>query len=138
MVGARILGWSVLLLGAGHLITVALELLRVPDQPTQRAFEALSLAKVSMPGPQRNLEQLFWGYSLLMGLMVIAFGATVIWAAGQIRESLRPLLWLGGAFSLLGLIISAMLMPIPPIVGLSVALLGAVVGLTDRGDRTRA
>ncbi len=133
VLGARIFGWSLLVLGAGHLSTAVAELGRTPDAATQQAMAALRLAAVAMPGPQRNLEQLMWGYSLLMGLMVIAFGAAFLWAASRASGSLRLLLWIGAGVALAGLAISALLMPLPPIIGLGVALVGAVFGLTDRG-----
>jgi hypothetical protein len=137
VVGAQILGWSMVVLGAGHLGTVALDAGRTPDRATERAYAGLSQVAVAMPGPQRNLEQLFWGYSLLMGLMVIAFGMVVLWTARHVRGSLRSLLWLSGAVCVAGLAASAILMPIPPLIGFSVAMVGVSVGLSERAPAKR-
>jgi hypothetical protein len=87
VVGVRILGWSMVMLGAGHLSTVVLEASRAPDPATAQAMTALSRVAVVMPGPHRDLEQLFRGYSLLMGLMVVAFGLAVVWAARHLTGS---------------------------------------------------
>jgi hypothetical protein len=84
-----------------------------------------------MGGPSHSLADLFLGYSLLMGLMVMSFGVAVVVAAPRI-VSLLPLLAVVAASSAIGLALSLWLMPLPPIIGLSVALIGAVVGLTGR------
>jgi hypothetical protein len=137
VVGARIFGWSLVVLGAGHLLTVALDLVRTPDLATAQAMAALRQASVAMPGPQHNLEQLLWGYSTVMGLMVIAFGAAFLWAARRAPEGLGSLLWMGTLVALIGLVISVLLMPLPPTIGLSVALVGAAIGLTERRGRAK-
>jgi hypothetical protein len=137
VVAARIVGWSLIVLGAGHLATTALDSVRTPDAVTVEAMAALRQASVAMPGPAHNLEQLWWGYSTLMGLMVIAFGAAFIWAAGCAAGSLKSLLWFGVAVALVGLAISLLLMPLPPIIGLSVALVGAIFGLAPSRQPVR-
>jgi hypothetical protein len=138
VVGARTVGWSFVVLGAGHLGTAAFELVRAPDAATLQAMAGLRAAAVAMPGPLRNLEQLMWGYSILMGLMVIAFGVAYLGMARRAGAALRPLLWLAVIVTLVGLVISLLLMPLPPIIGLGVGLAGAVVGLSERRSRTAA
>ncbi len=138
LLGARIAGWALVVLGSGHLVTVAADGARPADAATSEAMAALVRAEVSMGGPTHSLAELFLGYSLLMGLMVIAFGAAVVVAAprmgGAVRARLRPLLATVAAVSLVGLGLSVWLMPLPPIIGLSVALIAALWGLTGRGE----
>lgn len=135
VLGARILGWSMVVLGVGHLSTVAVEVGAGLDPASERALASLSEVAVAMPGPQRGLDQLYWGSSLMMAVMVIGFGLVVLWAAKKAPDSLRSLLWLGGTVALAALIVSAVLLPIVPIIGLSIAVLGAILGLADRADR---
>jgi hypothetical protein len=138
LLGVRIAGWALVVLGSGHLVTVAADNARVVDAATAEAMAALGRAEVSMGGPTHTLAQLFLGYSLLMGLMVVAFGAAVVVAAPRMGGAgwggLRPLLATVAVVSLIGLGLSVWLMPLPPIIGLSVALIAALWGLTGRGE----
>lgn len=131
LLGARIAGWSLVVLGCGHLVTVALDGSRRVDAATSEAMAAMGRATVSLGGPSHSLAELFLGYSLLMGLMVISLGVAVVVAAPRMADP-RPLLVAVAASCLVGLALSVWLMPLPPIVGLSVALVGAVLGLTGR------
>lgn len=88
--------------------------------------------RVSMPGPQPTLAELFDGYSLLMGLMVVTSGALLLaltrhaaQAPGLLRSGLA-LTWVAAAA---GLVVSWPLMPLPPLIGLGVTLVACVGGL---------
>ncbi len=131
LLGARIAGWALVVLGCGHLATVAADGGRPVDAATAEAMASLGRATVAMPGPAHTLADLFWGYSLLMGLMVIAFGAAIVVVARRVSD-LRPLLAVTAIGAATGLGLSVWLMPLPPIIGLSVALIGASWGLTGR------
>lgn len=135
VIGARIAGWSLVVLGCGHLITLALDGARPLDAATTEAMAALTRATVSMGGPSHTLAELFLGYSVLMGLMVISLGASVVVVAPR-TAGLRPLLAVVAAAALIGLVVSVWLMPLPPIIGLSLALIGALMGLSGRQPAT--
>ncbi|MCE1174581.1 MAG: hypothetical protein LWW77_08250, partial [Propionibacteriales bacterium] len=99
------------------------------DAATTEAMAALGRATVTMGGPTHTLAELFLGYSLLMGLMVIGFGAAIVVSAPRVSQ-LRPLLAVVAVTAAVGLGLSVWLMPLPPIIGLTVSLIGALWGLS--------
>jgi hypothetical protein len=129
-------GWALVVLGAGHLLTVAATLAGEPDPATRRALDGLAAVRVGMPGPQPTLAELFDGYSVLMGLMVAAAGALLLALTRHTTQApglLRAGLALTGVTAAAGLVVSWLLMPLPPLIGLGVTLAACVGGLVRRG-----
>ena len=134
---ARVAGWALVVLGGGHLLTVAATAVGDQDAATRRALDGLSAVRVGLPGPRPTLADLFTGYSLMMGLMVVTAGALLLTLSrrgGQDAGALRTALWLTAASSALGLVVSWRMLPFPPLIGLSVALLASVAGLIRGRD----
>jgi hypothetical protein len=128
----RVAGWALVVLGVGHLLTVAATLAGEPDPATRRALDGLAAVRVGTPGPQPTLAELFDGYSVLMGLMVVAAGALMLALtrhAAQTPGLLRAGLALIGVTAAVGLVVSWLLMPLPPLIGLGVTLAACISGL---------
>lgn len=134
---ARVAGWTLVVLGLGHLLTVAVGSMN-QDEATRDALDGLSKVRVGLPGPRPTLGELFDGYSLMMGAMVAALGLLLLVVSGRGLASrpeadaaglLRPVLWLTGVVAAVGLVISSLLLPFPPLIGLGVTLVACIVGL---------
>lgn len=130
---ARVAGWALVVLGLGHLLTVGAGAISDRDEATRRALDGLSAVRVALPGPRPTLAELFDGYSLMMGVMVAAMGALLLMVSRpgvSAAGLLRPGLWLTGVVAAVGLVVSWVLLPFPPLVGLGVTFAASVVGLT--------
>lgn len=64
--------WSFLLLGVGHLAT-QLQLMRSPG-PRPAVFEAMESFQAPVLGPPVDLLSLYYGFSLMMGILLVAVG----------------------------------------------------------------
>jgi hypothetical protein len=71
---AQVAGWSVVVVACGHLLTVAASALSPADPATERAQAGLRTVPVALPGPHHTLDQLFIGYSMMMGTLALAIG----------------------------------------------------------------
>jgi uncharacterized membrane protein YphA (DoxX/SURF4 family) len=70
----RLAGGSLLLTGLGHLATEAF----APGTPERTAMLTTMRGwQVALPGAARSVEELFSGFSLMMGLLLIGCGALV-------------------------------------------------------------
>ncbi len=128
---AQVAGWSMLLLGVGHLVSFAAAAGRY-DDATRRALDGLEQATVSMPGLTHTLADLFTGYNLMVAALPTTVGVLMLLMARyaeQVPGLLVSVLWVMVAFTTVGLVISWLFLPLPPLVGMSVALVAGLVGL---------
>jgi len=69
-----IAGCALLLTGLGHLATE----IGAPQTPERDAILAtMGGWHLSLPGAKRSVADLFWGFSLMMGVLLIACGALI-------------------------------------------------------------
>lgn len=129
---ARVAGWSLVLVGCAHLLTVVAAAATDQDAATRQAFDVLRTVPVGIAGPERTLDQLFSGYSLMTGILAAATGCLVL-LAGRLAVgagvSLRPVLAFTLAVAAPSLVVAGVLLPTPPIVMLGVTVTACSVGL---------
>jgi hypothetical protein len=69
-----IAGSSLSITGLGHLATE----IAAPRTPERDAIlAAMGGWTLSLPGAERSVADLFWGFSLMMGVLLIGFGALI-------------------------------------------------------------
>ena len=128
---AAVAGWSMLVLGVGHTLTF-IATSGQHDAATRRALAGLEEVAVAMPGLRHTLADLFTGYSLMMALLLATAGVFLLLMARCAEQApglLTSALTTTVVFAGVGLVLSWMLLPFPPLVGLSVALVAGVSGL---------
>jgi hypothetical protein len=116
--------WCFVVVGSGHLLIMALSAMRGPTAEVRRAHDAMRAATVSMFGLDRDVSQLFYGFSGAMGLLGIGIGVLSLVAARQVPQLLtrgRALVWIDLVIALVLLAVSILAFPPPPIVVLAVA-----------------
>ena len=92
-----IAGFSLLFTGLGHLATE----LFAPDTPERTAMLATMHGwRVALPGVERTVQDLFSGFSLMMGLLLVGCGALIATA--------RPTRWSGAVVVALTLVATVM------------------------------
>ena len=116
---------SLLLLGIGHTLSEFVMGARPSPPALAEAMETLKNTRVPMPGRQVPLADLLRGFSLMMGLLLIAIGALdyAIVRQGAVSSAV---LSINVALSALGLALSVRFFFIVPIV-LCAASLGCFV-----------
>jgi lysylphosphatidylglycerol synthetase-like protein (DUF2156 family) len=103
---SRIGSWSLVIVGTGHLLTDLL----TPTTPRQE--EAIRLMRdvvVAMPGSHHTLWDYHHGFSLMMGLLLVGYGAvTLAVARGETgrEERLAPVLAISSLVCLAALALS--------------------------------
>ncbi len=76
--------WLLLLLGAGHLITM----LVAPRSEAQLTmFEKMRQFSIPMPGGHPTLLSFYTGFSLMMGFLLIAYGALNLLITGVLEAT---------------------------------------------------
>jgi hypothetical protein len=70
----RVAGWSLALTGVGHL---AMEAFAPSSRERDTMMATMRGWQLSLPGAERNVEELFWGFSVLMGLLLVGSGALI-------------------------------------------------------------
>ncbi|MCL2625364.1 MAG: FAD-dependent oxidoreductase [Cystobacterineae bacterium] len=128
---AAVAGWSLIVLGIGHVSTVVASYGR-HDEATRRALDGIEQVRVAMPGLQPTLAHLFNGYSLTMALLLVTVGTLLVLIARHTQQApglLVAALWVVVVFAGVGLVLSWLFLPLPPLVGLTVALVAGLVGL---------
>jgi hypothetical protein len=75
----RFAGGCLVLTGVGHLLT---ELVAPSSSERAQIEDALRQLRVSLPGAERTVWELFFGFSLVMGVLLVGLGVTLF--------SLRP------------------------------------------------
>ena len=124
-------GWALIVLGVVHLAT-EVGTAGSHDAATRRAMDGLAQVRMTTPGPQPTLADLFLGFSLMMGLLLLTVGTLVVLMARYADRApglLTAALWVMVVASAIGLVLSWLLFPLPPLVGLSVSLVAGVTGL---------
>jgi hypothetical protein len=128
---ALVAGWTLIVLGIVHTITVILNAAQ-RDDATRAAFDAMDRVTVSVPGPHHTMTQLFYGFSLTMALGLATIGTLLVLMARYAERApglLEATLWALVIFAAAGLILAWLLLPIPPVAGLSVVLVAGLTGL---------
>jgi hypothetical protein len=134
-----VIGWSLVVTGAGHATLVAVGQAATPPAD-ERAVRAL-MAATSIPvaGLERTYWDLFQGFSLMMALMLVGLGSLVLLVQREAPELVHgtraPLVLLGLVLAP-AVVISVLLLPPPPIVLLGLAAVAAAVALV-RGPAVR-
>lgn len=129
---ARVVGWLLVVTGAGHATLVAVGSAS-PTPGDERAVRALmETTSVAVGGLERTYWQLFTGFSLVMALLLVGLGALVLLVerrAPELVEGSRAVLALLSLVLAPALVLSALLLPPPPIVLLGLGCLVAVGAL---------
>ena len=128
---ALVAGWALITLALVHLATVVFDAAS-PTEDTRRALDAMGQVRVTLPGLQPTMTQLFYGFSLTMALGLVTVGTLVVLVArrsAQAPELLVAVLVATVVFAGIGLVLSWLLMPLPPLVGMAVALAAGLYGL---------
>ncbi|MFG2484865.1 hypothetical protein ACGFSI_19150 [Streptomyces virginiae] len=112
-----------LLLGTGHLALAVAMALGDPTPQQQASSAAMRESSMTLLGLERSTLDIVQGMSLVMALFVIACGLLALTAvrhAPALVERRTAFGWIPLVASLVGLAISVLLLPIPPIVVLTV------------------
>jgi hypothetical protein len=126
-------------LGVGHLLTFVASSAQ-PDAATRAALAGLEDVAVALPGPRHTLGDLFTGYSLMMALLLAAVGSLLLLMARhatQAPQLLVAALMVSLIVAAIGLVLSGLFLPLPPLVGLTVVLVAGVAGLLFSRRPTR-
>jgi uncharacterized membrane protein YphA (DoxX/SURF4 family) len=127
----QVAGWSLLITGIGHLAGEVL----APETPEHRAMMATMRGwYVPLPGAVRNVEELFLGLSLMMGMLLFACGVLVATA--------RPTRWSNIATVAMTLAASVMawryFFPLPGVLTAIAAAAAILAWWSDRTDPSLA
>jgi hypothetical protein len=99
----------------------------------------MAATSVVVGGVERSYWDLFQGFSLMMALLLVGFGAVlllVVRRAPEVITESRALLLVGAAVLLPALLISVLLLPPPPIVLIGIASVAMLVALGSPGRPT--
>ncbi|MFG2974514.1 hypothetical protein ACGFYY_16170 [Streptomyces sp. NPDC048331] len=112
-----------LLLGTGHLSLTAATALGDPTPQQRASSEAMRESSTTLLGLERSTLDVVEGMSLAMALFVVVCGLLALTAARHapaLIERRTAFGWIALVASLVGLAISVLLLPVPPIVVLAV------------------
>jgi hypothetical protein len=90
--------WCFIVVGATHLLVMAVTVFGPPDPAAQRALDAMGSVPTTLPGIRTDLAQLYYGFSVAMALLGIGFGVlslVVLGLAPGILGHGTALLWGG-------------------------------------------
>lgn len=136
----RLGAWCVAIAGAGHLTGMVFRLVSAkPEVEREAAFEHMRRAFVSVLGVESSLEQLHYGYSAIMAVMLLGFGAAILLIAKRspsLLERGSALGWLCFALAATGFVISLAAFPTPPIALLGMATAAFGIGLRTAPPKT--
>ncbi|KRE94037.1 hypothetical protein ASG76_11565 [Nocardioides sp. Soil774] len=127
-----IAGGLLVLTGTGHTALVVIQSLTEAPAREVPTRELMAGTSVVLGGVERSYWDLFQGFSILMALMIVGFGALLLHAlrrAPHLVLDAHGLLVLCVAVLLPGLAISALLLPRPPIVLFGLALAAVLTAL---------
>ncbi|MER5488405.1 hypothetical protein ABT024_35030 [Streptomyces sp. NPDC002812] len=119
----RIGAGGFLVLGTGHLALAAVAALDDPTPQQRASSAAMRESSMTLLGLERSTLDIVQGMSLAMALFVIACGLlalTVVRHAPALVERRTAFGWTTLVASLVGLAISVLLLPMPPIVILAI------------------
>jgi hypothetical protein len=125
----RIGSWAFVLLGAGHLLTQWF----TPRTTGQEAiFDVMRKFAIDMPGSEGNLYRYHMGFSSVMGVLLIAYGAQallIVSNQSSRAESDVRLLALHTLVSAMAVVLSVKFFFLVPIVFMAVAFASFGLGL---------
>lgn len=127
-------GWLLVITGTGHTVLVVLGTLATPAAAEARVREAMASSSLVVAGLERSHWDLFQGFSLMMALMIVGFGALLLLVHHRVPDlatGSRGLLALVAAVLVPALAISALLLPPPPILLLGLAAAAVVLALRE-------
>ncbi|MEU8238255.1 hypothetical protein AB0C07_08425 [Actinoplanes missouriensis] len=116
---ARIGAWALVATGALHLLVVAAGAAVTASPAEQAARRTMAATPVAIAGIERDLWQLYLGFSLAMALFIIGLGALNLIVLRH--EPPRAGILLTLAVVLGALALSVLLLPPPPIVLLTIS-----------------
>jgi hypothetical protein len=122
---ASIGAWCFVVIGVGHLLIMALSAVRGGTPAVQHARDAMRATPVSLLGLDRNMLQLYLGFSAATALLAIGTGVVNLAAVRLAPEVLvrgTALLWINLVLAVLVLAVSILAFPWPPIAALTVAV----------------
>lgn len=125
---ARVGSWSLILVGAGHLLTDLLTPMAPGQQEIVRRMKEVAVA---LPGSQRSLWDYHHGFSLMMGLLLIGYGAVTLAMAraeAGSEDRLAPVLGISFLVCLAALALSAVHFFAIPVLFTSVACASFALG----------
>jgi hypothetical protein len=130
--------WCFIVVGAAHLLVMAVTVLGPPDPAAQRALDAMAGVPTTLPGTRSDMAQLYYGFSVAMALLGLGFGLlnlVVLRLAPGILNRGMALLWVDAGVSALLLVVALLAFPAPPIVAATAALAayGWALAITRRG-----
>jgi hypothetical protein len=130
--------WCFMVVGATHLLVMAVTVLGPSDPAAQRALEAMAGVPTTVPGIRGDMAQLFYGFSVAMALLSIGFGVlnlVVLRLAPGILARGTALLWVDAGVTALLLAVAVFAFPAPTIVADAAALAayGRALALIRRG-----
>jgi hypothetical protein len=135
---SRFGAWCFIVVGATHLLIMAVTVLGPPDAAAQRALDAMAGVPTTLPGIRTDMAQLYYGFSVAMALLGLGFGLlnlVVLRLAPGILVRGTALLWVNAGVAALLLAVAVLAFPVPPIVATAAALAayGWALALTRRG-----
>jgi hypothetical protein len=116
--------WCFIVVGSAHLLIMALSTVRGASAERRHAQDAMRAVPITMLGLTRNLEQLFTGTGVTMGLLAVGIGVLSLVAVRQAPELLtgrRAVIWVDLVAALVLLPVSILAFPPPPIIALTAA-----------------
>ena len=131
-------GRTLIVLGIVHLATTA-QAVAQPGE-AKAVFDAMGEYRLAFPGPKPTMLQLYFGFGLTMALGLLAFGTVVVLVARRKVQApglLVPVLAVAVAYSGIGLGLAVLFFPLPPLVGMAVALVAGLYGLVSARRATR-
>ena len=134
---AQVAGWTLVVLAAVHITT---EIAAIAGDPTAGLLAATTaMDRVAVPTSAHSYLVTSYGVSFTMALFLAATGAAVVLAVRRARAVpavTRAMLWFAATVTAIGLVISIATLPLPPTIGLAIALVAAVIGLLPRRTHT--
>jgi hypothetical protein len=134
-----VIGWSLVVTGAGHATLVAVGSTLTPLAEERAVRAAMAATSIPVAGMERTYWDLFQGFSLMMALMLVGLGSLVLLvqrSAPELVRVSRAVLVLLGLVLVPAVVISVLLLPPPPIVLLGLASVAVAVALV-RGPAGR-
>lgn len=118
----RIGSWAFMVVGLGHLLSHWL----APSTPEQQAMWAsMRQFAVVLPGREGNLYQYHTGFSLMMGLLLVAYGAQawlLIWRRSGPHEIGQQVIYLHILVAAVGLLVAGKFFFAVPVALMAIAL----------------
>lgn len=131
----KMASWSLLLVGMGHTITY----LTAPNTAEQdEIVRKMETFTFQMLGTKANIFSFYQGFSLMMGLLLVGYGALNLLMLNNNKEGHLPpnILSLNFIISLASVILSVKYFFIVPVVFTSIALFGFSIALITKNRKS--